>query len=278
MATQENLLSDADQLDLRLDVGARRLQQLCCFALIAIATTRAWFTRYEMASDSMSYLDMARAIAKGHLSAAINAFWSPGYPLLIAPFQLAFRPSPHWEFPLVHFINMLVFAGTLACFQLFWRETQELHKGYAGARDSKIPDMSFWALGYAAFGVASLDVIRVGLVGPDLAVSGFCYLAGWSVLRLRRCPTFGHSLLLGCVLALGYYVKAPFFPMGVVFVLCAYMWRRPSRRMILLASTTLITFVICCAPLITVLSLVKGRLTFGDSSRLAWGFYMNGVK
>jgi len=256
----------------------RRLQIGCWIALIANAGARAWFTRYELAPDSMSYLDIARAVASGHLGAAIHAYWSPGYPLLISAFFWAFRPNAYWEFPLVHLVNVVIFAATLACFQLFWREALQWHRRYAGVRDAEIPEGAFWALGYAVFGIATLNIITVGLVTPDLLVSAFCCLAGWSALLLRRVPSFSRSVLLGAVLALAYYAKAPFFPMGIAFILCACLWRPVSLRTMLLVGTALVTFLLVCAPFITALSLVKGRLTFGDSARVNQAFYINGVQ
>ncbi len=239
---------------------------------------RAWFTRYELGPDGMSYLDIAREVAAGNPGAAVHSYWSPGYPLVISAFFRAFRPSAYWEFPLVHCVNVLIFVASLACFQLFWREAPQWLRSDTGARDPEIPDGAFWALGYAAFAIANLNVITVGMVTPDLLMSAFCCLAGWSALRFRRSPSVGLALLLGLVLALGYYVKAPFFPMGIVFLLCACLWRPVSLRSILLAGTTMATFLALCAPFVTALSLAEGRPTVGDSARMSQAFYINGVQ
>lgn len=262
------------------DTKARtqRLQIICWVALIAIAVARAWFTRYELEPDGMSYLDIARTVATGSPGAAVHAYWSPGYPLLISVFFWALRPNAYWELPLVHLINVLILIVTLACFQLFWREALQWHRRVAEAHDSAVPEGAFWALGYAAFGTFNLNVIRLGMVTPDLLVSAFCCLAGWNALRLRRTPSISRSLLLGLVLGLGYYVKAPFLPVGIVFLLCACLWRPVSRRTILLAGTAFITLLLACAPFIIALSRAKGRLTFGDSARLSQAFYINGVQ
>jgi hypothetical protein len=257
---------------------ARRLQIGCWIALIAIAIVRAWFTRYEFDGDAVSYLDIARAIAEGHPATAVSAYWSPGYPVLLSPFLWLFRPNAYWECPLAHFANVLILAGTLASFHLFWSEVRLWHKNYAGEYTSEIPEGAFWALGYSIFAIATLNLITVGLVHPDLLMAAFCCLAGWTVLRFRRKPGIGRALLLGLVLALGYYAKAPFFPMGIVFILCACIGWPVSRRTILLGVTALITFLLISAPFIAALSLTKGRLTFGDAARLAYAFYIDGVQ
>ena len=264
-------------LHLRVNT-VRKLQIGCWIGLVAIAMVRAWFTRYEMTPDSMSYLDIARAVAEGYPAAAIHAYWSPGYPVILSFFFWLFRPNAYMEFPLVHLANFLIFVGALTSFQLFWKEALQLHKEVAQLGGSEIPERALWALGYASFGIASLNVITVGRVGPDLLVSVFCCLAGWCTLRLRRVPDIGRALLLGVVLGLGYYVKAPFFPLGIVFILCAFQWPLMSLRKALLLGTSVAAFLLVCAPFITTLSLMKGRLTFGDSARLNEAFFIDDVQ
>lgn len=255
----------------------RRLQIYCWVALIAIAVVRAWFTRYQLNADSISYLDIGRMIAEGNLGAAVNAYWSPGYPVLHSVFLWLFRPNVYWEFPLAHFANVLTFVAALASFQWFWSEVRLWHKNHAGDSGAVISDYTFWALGYTVFAVATLSVVTVEVVNPDLLVETFCILAGWSVLRFRRIPTAVQAVLLGVVLALGYYAKAPFFPIGFVFILCACFEWPMSRRMVLLGGTALTTFLLFCAPFIAALSLAKARLTFGDSARLNYAWFIDAI-
>jgi hypothetical protein len=268
--------------DVLLDVAStrklRRFQVGCWLALIAIAVMRAWFTRYEFFADSVSYLDIGRMIAEGHPGTAVHAYWSPGYPAVLSVFLWLFHPSAYWECPLVHLVNVMIFIGALASFQLFWSEMRLWHEDYAGDSHAVIPDLAFWALGYSIFAVATLSIITVALVNPDMLVAAFCCLAGWAALRFRRSPNIGAGLLLGLVLALGYYAKAPFFPIGLVFLLCASLAWPLSRRRAFLSGTALVTFLLLCAPFIVAISMAKGRLTFGDSARLNQAFIINGVR
>ena len=226
----------------------------------------------------MSYLDIARAVAEGHAGAAIHPYWAPGYPILISFFLWLFRPGPYWECPLVHVVNLLIFIGTLFAFQLFWREVLQWHQNLAKKSDATIPERAYWAIGYSTFGIATLNVITISLVGPDLLVAVFCCLAGWLVLHLRRLPGIRYALLLGLVLALGYYAKAPFFPIGIVFILCVFAKWPLSPRKIFLATIAFGTFLVLCAPFIAAISLSKGHFTFGESARLSQAFYINGVE
>lgn len=138
------------QSDSTTRIDERKLQIGCWIVLIAIATVRAWFTRYEYEGDAVSYLDIGRAIAEGHPDAAINAFWSPGYPALLSIFLGLFRPNAFWECPLIHFVNVLIFVGALAAFQMFWSEVRLCHENDTGNNGAKIAQGAFWAIGYAA--------------------------------------------------------------------------------------------------------------------------------
>jgi hypothetical protein len=256
----------------------RKLEIACWTVLITLAVVRAWFTRYEFNPDSMSYLDIARAIVTGHPHAIVSAIWSPGYPVLVSFFLWIFRPGISSEFALMHLLNVLVLIGAMFCFRLFWAEISRLHQNLTRIDNSAIPDVAFWALGYTAAAIAMLNMIRVGLVAPDLLVSVFCFLASWNLLVLRRTPSYGWAVLLGLVLAVGYYVKAPFFPMGLVFIVCAFTGKPASRRTIVLGGTALATYLLLCAPYIAALSSLNSRLTFGDSARLNEAFYIDGVR
>jgi hypothetical protein len=69
-----------------------------------------------MDPDGMSYIEMASRAAQHGPGELVNGYWSPAYPGLIALAYWAVHPSPDLEFPLVHFVNFLIFAFTLAAF------------------------------------------------------------------------------------------------------------------------------------------------------------------
>jgi len=259
-------------------VESCKFHLICWVSLIAIAFVKAWFTRDFVNADAVSYLDISRMIVHGNPRAAINACWSPGYTLLLAAFFGLIRPSIYWESTVAHLVNVFIFAGALAGFYLFWSEVRRCHLDRTKPEGIELPESTFWILGYSIFAVCTLNVISLAFIGPDLAVAALCCFAGWSALRLRRAPGTGSALLLSVILALGYYVKAPFLPMGFMFVVCSCLGRPALSRRLFSGALAITVFSLLCSPYIAALSQMKERFTFGDSARLNHAFYLDGVQ
>src|SRR5262245_3270190 len=67
-----------------------------------------------MDGDGMSYLDVGDAYVRGDWN--INAYWSPLYPYIIGLALFFLKPSPFWEFPVVHLVNFIIYLCALGCF------------------------------------------------------------------------------------------------------------------------------------------------------------------
>jgi hypothetical protein len=115
-------------------------------------------------------------------------------------------------------------------------------------------------------------------MSPDLLVSALVYLAAGLTLHLRReGPRPGASALLGVVLGFGFLAKAVMLPVALVFVLVAFLPARNPRRSALSLLSAGIAFVMVTAPFIYGLSSKEGHLTFGDTGRLNYAWYVNGT-
>src|SRR5688500_18502655 len=69
---------------------------------------------FAMNHDGISYLDVGDALLRGDFALALNGTWSPAYPFLLGLVLRAVRPSPFWEFPLVHAVNFAIFVTAIA--------------------------------------------------------------------------------------------------------------------------------------------------------------------
>src|SRR5215469_10364399 len=252
---------------------------LCWCIAIAFGLAQALASRHTMQSDGISYMDMGDAIIRGEWKMVINGCWSPLYPWLQGLAAWAIKPSPYWQFTLVHLVNFLIYVFALACFDTL---LQALATGGLAGRTSEVFGCAFSrralpAIGYVVFIWSSLGLITLEEVSPDMLMAGFVYLAAWLLVRIAKQPAkgFWFAVLLGLVLGLGYLAKAPMFPLAFVYFGASLLLFGISRRAILLVLLETIVFGIVASPWIIALSRSKGRVTFGDSGRLNYLVHVN---
>jgi hypothetical protein len=234
-----------------------------------------------MNRDGMSYLDVADSFHRHDWANAVNAYWSPLYPWTIGLVLGAAQPSPKWELPLVHLVNLGVFVVALFVFRfllhplLAFASERTVDAKTNNNDSAALPEWSLVILAYAIFLWTALEVERMFEITPDLAVLACLCLTAGMLLRLRHGGKLWKFALFGLILALGYWTKAILFPLGFVTLAAGYLWKcsRPgSGRGMAVAAAV---FLCASAPLIFVLSHQKGRFTFGDSGKLNYAWFVS---
>lgn len=235
--------------------------------------------RESMNEDGISYLDMGEALVRADWSAAVNAVWSPLYPAILGAAVGIGGSSPQGELGSVHAANFFIFVLALLCFEWFWfGAASPLREPFRrGDRGRALPPWGWAALGYGLFAWTTLVLIRVWSVTPDLLLAALLFLAGGLLLRIgRRAVATSTWAIFGGVLAVAYLAKAVMFPLAFVFLAVAFLLR-PGRR----AATGLLVgvaaFILLAGPWVTVLSVEKGRFTFGEAGRLTYLRYVHDV-
>jgi hypothetical protein len=261
----------------------RRLRVFFWLLAILLGAIPAWaaVVQRSMNPDGIAYLDLGDAYWRGDWQAASNGYWSPLYAwLLMLPLHLM-RISPYWEFSVVQLVNFAIYLGALACFDFFWHEMLRSQRHTAAGETSEystLPEWAWLAVGYMLFIWSSLYLIEIWAVTPDMAVAAWIYLAAGIILRIRRGAGGWRSFaLLGLVLGLGYLTKAAMYPMAFVFLGVSLFAAGGLRKALPRLIIALLVFLIVSGPLVVSLSAVKGRLTFGDSGRLNYVRYVNGL-
>ncbi len=249
---------------------------------LALAFLQAWSNRYAMNPDGVSYLDMADAYLRGDWGMAINAQWSPMYSWLLSLAFFLFSPSPFWEFPVAHLVNFIVYIFAAGCFEFLLNEIAANNSVAESTQREVIgkllPEWGWRVIGYALFIWSSLELISLRVLAPDLLVAGFVYLASGMLLRIRRGDSrYLTFAVFGLVLGFGYLAKAPMFVLAFVFMTMSLVASGNIRKMVPRVLVALLVFLSLSAPFIAAISLTKGRLTFGDSARLNYAWYVNGV-
>jgi hypothetical protein len=248
-----------------------------CLA-VALCALHAFVARHTMNPDGVSYLDVADACARGQWSACLNPYWSPLYPWLLAATLVLVRPTAYWECAAVHGLNFLLFLGALAAFEFFLAEWLRARPGDDGHDDRALPGWALAGLAYAVFAWICRRLVTVSFVTPDMCVAALVFLAAALTLRIRRLgPSPARSAGLGVTLGTAYLAKAVMFPLGFVFLaasaIAAGPWQRAVRH--LAAATT--AFGLIAGGFIAALSVSRGYVTFGDSGRLNYAWYVAGL-
>ena len=232
---------------------------------LVLGLIQVWANRFYMGNDGVPYLDMANAYLRGDWHTALNGFWNPLYAWLIGVAFLIFRPSPYWEYPVVELLNFGIYAATLASFEYFLR-------GWLAWR--REDEAAVRVVAYGLFLWSSLILIGVWTVNADMLVAACVYAALGLLLRTYNGKTASAltPVILGVTLATGYYSKAAMFPISLVLLLIAGVVLRWRRALI-----AALVFGLLSAPLVAGISKTTGHLTFSDTGRLNYAWFVNGV-
>lgn len=234
--------------------------------------------------DGVSYLDLARLYSHGQLSALANGYWSPLYPMLLAtamratgvagPQPLATLLTP--EMRVVFAVNVLVMAGAAAA---FGRLLIALHRAGAAAPRGVVVCRVLAAS--ALFVWCTIRFIGATSVTPDALLATWLLLVAAELVDATvRPPSAARTLRVAAILAAGYWTKAVFFPVAAL-MLGAYLVAtlravNPAARRAHLARG-LASVLLLFAPLIVVQSASQHRLSFGETGRLNYRWYVLGA-
>ena len=249
---------------------------------IVLGAFHAWAGRHEMNPDGMAYVDLAESYLQNDWRSLINGYWPPLYPWLLSLAFGSLNPETYWKFPVVHLVNFLIYVIALVSFAFFLRESIAYHRYRSGYSIDKgimvIPIGIFAVLGYSLFIWSSLALITIATVTPDMCVAAFVYLAMGILLRMHRAKASWFTYVaLGVSLGLGYLAKAPMFPLAFVLLAAAAITLRDFQKGIGRTAIALGVFLLVAAPLIVMLSLEKGRITFSEKGRFNYAQTVNGV-
>jgi hypothetical protein len=238
---------------------------LIWIVLAGVLVLDAWTKRFFIYSDGIPYLEIGRAYSHGDWAGAINGYWSPMYSWLIALMFLVFHPSPEWELPVLHIVNLLGLLVSMPCFEFLLRRVAD---AFPSSNKS-----AFRFAGYAVFAWCVLDVVPAGEFRPDPLLLAPIFLVLGSMLVPRDKFFNYHAVIIGIALGFACFVKtASLFP--AVIVLGILLLTRGIRKWTIAA--LILAFMI--GPFICALSISKGRLTVGDSGRLNYGWEVNGIE
>jgi len=254
---------------LKKALAAERFYLILCIVLGAV---QAWICRYSMIADGVSYLDIGDAYFRRDWAAAINAYWSPMYSWCLGLALYLLRPSIWWEFITAHFVNLVIYIGTLFCFRFFLHAVlRTVQQETAGSAELfPFPEWAFLGMAYSIFLVSSLVLIDVGWVTPDLLAAGMVFLIAGYLIELRNHHSYPKYALFGALNALAYFAKGINFVLAFGFFAILLLEGKRSKSRVCGVLLSVATFLLVCSPFIYALSKAEGKLTFGDTGKLVY--------
>jgi len=243
--------------------------------ILAIGLFETFWFRHDMNPDGICYLDLSDAILAGDLGTAVNGYWSPGFPVLLATVRLAFQ-GPEAEFLLAHIAQFFCLVFALLAFEFLLREWIRSRRDPGGAA----PGTQWLVLiTYPLFAWMTLALVKLPKITPDLLHAGFLLLACGQALRIGRGVTGARpGATLGLILGLGFLAKAPMLPIGLVVLFSVAVAAASLRRAFSTAGPAAAVFLLIVAGWAVALSLHAGRLTWGDTGRLNYAWHINDVR
>jgi hypothetical protein len=261
---------------------------------VSLAGVHAWAaaSNHSMNPDGISYLDIGDAYFRGDWEMAINTVWSPLYSWILGAVMWLIKPPMRWEFPLVHLVNFFIFLGALCAFEFMWSTLRAVRTKKVPINRKQIrsvndieadqevafPDWAWWATGYSLFIWAILSLVQIWAVTPDILMAAFVFMAGGLLVRIR---TFEYNwqtyAFLGCILGLGYLSKAIMLPISALFLAAGFVVTSNLRKAAVGTAIALICFVMVAGPFIGLMTIQKGRFTYGDAGELVYVRHVNHV-
>jgi hypothetical protein len=252
-----------------------------CVVLL-LGLLNVWARRNDVTPDSISYIEIGWATARGGLHQLVNAYWSPLYPFLLSLVFRFLHPALQWDFTAAHSLNLAIYIASFAAFGLFQNELNLQREAPSEPAGKYLPVLprTLWMWGCLFFLWAGYFWLGPVWVTPDLCVAVLVYLATGLLFRIRRGQ--GGWLVfagLGVLLGLSYLAKSAMFPLAFVFLFSAFGLSRIAGATLPVAIfRTLLAaalFAACALPFVLAISEAKGRPTSGDVGRISYAEFVN---
>lgn len=235
--------------------------------------------RFIMNPDGISYLNLATLYQHGDWASAVNGYWSPLYPFLLAVTLKLVPASAGSESTVVHGLNFVIYLGAFAAFRFFFAElrasqNQQQSSEPGGTDVASLQSLAETACAYSLFFWCAFSYVGFALVTPDMTLSLLLFIAAGLVIKLRRTNAVYGYALLGAVVGLAYLTKAVMFPLGVVMCLCCGLpdSAKGGVRRSLFAFAG---FLVVASPQVIAVSRLTGHLSYGESGTIAYANEVN---
>lgn len=264
-----------------------RLRKLLIVYLLLLVPVGWLATKYQpylLDGDAVCYMDIADLLHAHRWAGAVNAYWHPLYPAVLAAAQIVFHPSRWTEIPAYYFANYGIFLLELIAMVAFVYALDRLrNRTLSGSTQPLLSREALALFGCALVVIATQRELATGLVRPDALLQALMLLAFAMMLNALATESLVYEPLMGLFFGLAYLTKSFAFliallSIGVMASIQLWVQRRSLFRVALNKGLAVIVLACVAGPYIAALSHQKHRFDFGDSGALNYAWYAGGVE
>ncbi len=252
------------------------------FALVGgvAGILQTWHSRGTLSPDLLAYLWGAKKLLANGWTSSASAYWSPLYSWLLAVPMSLHLMATSTEVLWAHIISLGVFFLAMLCCHAFLSSTLRLAAMRTASKPAAWARIETWwyFTGCTIFLYATLEWLPNSLCTPDLLVACFIYLsAAFLAAILCRDRSWPSYVALGASMALGYLAKAAAFPLALLLFCMLPFLSRGEKWKWSKCLASIAVFVLIAGPFAYTVSKKEGHPTFGESGRVAFLMYGNGL-
>ncbi len=258
---------------------SRKLLWTYALLLLLAAFGYARYDLYMMDGDGTAFLDIAQDLNTHHAALAVNAYWNPGYPAVLALAERLVHPTLWRELVLVRYVNVAIFVFAMFACVFFTRALARSRALEVAEQTYAVPAPALHLLGLGLLTLSLGRELPVAAPRADTLLFALLLLAGGVLLSvLRERAALWLYPALGLVLGCGYLTKSfAFLPSAALFAaLGFYALTRAERGKALLGvGLGVAVFAAVAGPYIVAISRQLGHFSTGESARLNYAFFID---
>jgi hypothetical protein len=262
----------------------RKLLIVYLLLLVPIGWLATKYQPYLLDGDAVSYMDIADLLHAHRWAGAVNGYWHPLYPAVLALAQIVFHPTRWNEIPAYYFANYAIFLLELVAMVVFVYALDRLRERTSLAAAPPLLSRDALAfLGLALIVIATQRELALGLVRPDALLQALMLFAFAMLMQSLATESLAYAPLMGLFFGLAYLTKSFAFvvallSIALMFAFQLWLQRRALLRVLTNTVLALLVFGAVAGPYISALSHQKHRFDFGDSGALNYAWYVGGVE
>jgi hypothetical protein len=259
----------------------RRLLGVYAVLMLVVAFGYARYDGYIMDGDGTAFMDISQALTDGHAGLAINGYWNPGYPAVLAVVRMLVHPTRWTEMAMARYTNVVIFALAMAaCLFLTTGLVRLRAQRGPGEPGAAVPEWALHLLGLALLTISAGRELPLSAVRSDTLLMALLLFAMGLVLRLQAGTGFWAWPVLGAIQGCAYLVKSFAFLPSVFLILAALIFgltRKGSARTQIASGAVVagVVFAAIAGPYVVAVSRQLGHLSTGDSARLNYCFFID---